>query len=541
MSRFRQRAPRSVAGTALAILGLVAGAGLLSACSSDDDGDADSRVSEVPEDVQQIFDAEPYGAARWGYRVEDLDSGDVEFAALNDQQFVTGSTAKLFTIGSVYETLGPDTTLTTPVYGVGERSDGTLDGDLVLVASGDLALGGRGAINGQFRFNTTDSVYADQVPGTTETAPGDPLAGLRALSRQVEEAGINEVDGDVVIDDRLWEPFVAQGGTVTPIFVNDNVVDITIRPTTPGEPADFEIAPDLGLYDITVDVETVAGAGDGEFKGQENLTVTPDPDDPNAAEVSGTIEAGAPQAVRTFVVPDPATYARALFVRELERAGVRVTAPPEATNDEASLPSPDGYEEADEVASLESPELSEFGTMILSTSYNDGANAMLCLLAVELDSDTCTDGLQTVSKLVDEAGIPADDVVLIDGQGGDPDSVTPAAMVGWLRWTTEQDWGEVLENGLPVLGTKGDLTDFLPDSPAKGKVAAKPGTSAHPLPDGGLFVLTQAFAGFLETDDGKKLFSVYMSGGKYPEVNSGLFRTFEDLLKVSAGFQQASG
>ena len=62
------------------------------------------------------------------------------------------------------------------------------------------------------------------------TAP-DPLAGYAGLAQQVAGAGIREVHGDVIIDDRLFVPFNFRGEfEVRPIFVNDDVVDVMIEP-----------------------------------------------------------------------------------------------------------------------------------------------------------------------------------------------------------------------------------------------------------------------------------------------------------------------
>ena len=59
-----------------------------------------------------------------------------------------------------------------------------------------------------------------------------PLAGLEALARQIRKTGIRRV-GDVLIDDRLFPPARGTGSgpdRLTPIMVNDNVVDVLIEP-----------------------------------------------------------------------------------------------------------------------------------------------------------------------------------------------------------------------------------------------------------------------------------------------------------------------
>ena len=57
----------------------------------------------------------------------------------------------------------------------------------------------------------------------------DPLAGLDHLAREVQAAGIREITGDVIVDDRLFAPAQATGSgprQVSPIVINDNVIDV---------------------------------------------------------------------------------------------------------------------------------------------------------------------------------------------------------------------------------------------------------------------------------------------------------------------------
>jgi serine-type D-Ala-D-Ala carboxypeptidase/endopeptidase (penicillin-binding protein 4) len=206
------------------------------------------------------------------------------------------------------------------------------------------------------------------------------------------------------------------------------------------------------------------------------LQVTPSPSDAAAITVSGTIAGGASQ-VTIYRVPDAATWARTLFVEALTRAGVDVTSPAVGPNNEASLPAKDSYPAEARVAALTSPPLEAFGTMILKTSWNTGANALMCLMAAETGSTECIDGLKTVHVQINNAGLVANDVILLDGQGADPASTTPAQMAAWMRWAKVQPWGPAFVAGQPVLGVDGTLASAGQDSPAKGKVAAKTGTS----------------------------------------------------------------
>ena len=84
-----------------------------------------------------------------------------------------------------------------------------LSGNLVLVASGDFSFGLRDQPDGTLAFNSfpeIDHNYADTgFAGAAIVKGSDPLAALDQLAADVRKAGITEIDGDVAIDDRLFD------------------------------------------------------------------------------------------------------------------------------------------------------------------------------------------------------------------------------------------------------------------------------------------------------------------------------------------------
>jgi serine-type D-Ala-D-Ala carboxypeptidase/endopeptidase (penicillin-binding protein 4) len=494
-------------------------------------------VGVVPAGAQKVMDKQAYSAARWLHDVADLKSGEVLLANRPSELVYSGSTAKLFTIGSAYALLGPDFRLTTPVYATAPVAGGVLDGDLVLVAAGDLALGGRGAMEGkvtqQFTATTADQVDADIVPNAVPN-PEDPLAGLDSLAAQVAANGVARITGDVLIDDRLWQTRDFGDDPAPPIVVNDNLLDITVTPAAVGATAAAAQSPPNPVYTVVSTVTTQAGS-------DVALSVAADPTDPRRLVVGGTIGAEAGPRLTTYRIPDAAAWARSLFIAALGRAGVAVAADPTGPNPAHELPARGTYDAELQLAALTSPPLGAFGTMILLTSYDTGANTVLCLLAVHQGATDCLAGLQPIRQLIDQAGLVSDDVVLVDGQGGDPDSVTPEQMVRWLVWTQAQPWGATLEAGLPVLGESGTLVIAGRSSPARGKVRAKTGTSAHLDPATGRILFNvQSMAGYMQGQDGRTLvFDVSMSGGTYPSPLEGLIQSTDDVAEVAAQFQQA--
>src|SRR5690606_32266820 len=92
--------------------------------------------------VRSIIERPEFSHSTWGVELYSLDSGRTVYSINGDKLFVPGSTTKLLTMGSALGLLGADYRFHTRVYRTGPvRSDGTLDGDLVLVASGDAKIG----------------------------------------------------------------------------------------------------------------------------------------------------------------------------------------------------------------------------------------------------------------------------------------------------------------------------------------------------------------------------------------------------------------
>jgi D-alanyl-D-alanine carboxypeptidase/D-alanyl-D-alanine-endopeptidase (penicillin-binding protein 4) len=216
------------------------------------------------------------------------------------------------------------------------------------------------------------------LPGATLT-PEDPLAGLDQLAQYVRAQGITHIDGDVVIDDRLFQPEPDFPVVPDPIIINDNLIDIVLTPgDAGGPPASVTYRPHVAPYHLDVQVTTVAA-------GQPtDLTVTLFPD--GRILVSGKIAAGGGQQVRVSPVLDPASFARTAMIEALGRAGVSVSAGPTGDNPVAKLPASHTYQGDPLLAAFVSPPFREYAKLILKVSHNLGANLDVCLMAAKAGS-----------------------------------------------------------------------------------------------------------------------------------------------------------
>jgi D-alanyl-D-alanine carboxypeptidase len=486
---------------------------VLVACNQGDNINA----PPVPKDIQAIFDKPAYKQATWGLRVVDLDTGEVIHDLGAGRQFLTGSVRKIFSVGQALDQIGPAHTVTTPVHRQGSVSGGVLNGDLVLVAQGDLTMGGRTNPDGSIAIDEFDHSDANALGNGRLTAP-DPLAGYASLARQVAASGITRVAGDVVIDDRLWVPFqFANEFKVSPIFVNDDMVDVVMNPTSPGSLAAVDWRPKSAAFNVTSTLMTSA-AGTEE-------TVQLDPNPPRCigspgckGNVSGNLPidfkpifTNAYPMVQTFRIDEPANYARTVFIEALRNAGVTVDANAVAPNPVAKLPPKNSYTADSRVAQLVSFPFSEEAKLILKVSYNVGANAALVLLGLANGVDTIDAALVVERHLLaDNFGIDASEYHFVDGGGGGTTSATFRAITTYLRGMTRRASFPAFKAALPILGVDGSLgslQDFQRDASlagAKGNVFAKTGTfidgSAGPPQ-----VRAKALAGYITAKSGRRL------------------------------------
>jgi PBP4 family serine-type D-alanyl-D-alanine carboxypeptidase len=479
-----------------------------------------------------------YFHATWGLRVVDLNSGAGIYDLNPNALLLTGSVRKLFSVGVTLNKLGADYRFRTPVFRMGVVDpSGTLKGNLVLVAKGDLTMGGRDSGNGTVAYTDFDHCDADNLGSAILTKP-DPLAGLDKLAAQVAASGISKVSGDVIIDDRLFDPFRVpnQRLLIAPIIVNDNRIDVTILPTKAGQKAIVESRPHTAAYKVTADVMTVAAGG----KTAIELT----PTGPSAGKVSGQIAVGfipplpgVKTLVRTFRIDDPsaaedpAAFARTAFIEALARAGVKVTAPPVGPNPSAKLPAPESYPAGTRVAELVSAPYAQYSKLILKVSHNLGANLSLMLFGLANGTRTIKGALGVErTVLVDDSGLRSDGFDFPSNGSGSPDSrATPATTTRLLSFMARQKTFRSYFDSLPILGVDGSLAEMGTDSPAKGKIRAKTGTY---LADG--TIRAQVLAGYIDAHSGRRLaFALYVN-------NAGQFTGISDVIGVMQDEAQIS-
>lgn len=473
-----------------------------------------ARADDLAKKLEAVMDRPDYAQAHWGVLVVNAKSGEVVYARNPDKLFTPASTTKLFSCAAAMIALGADSKFETPVYQRGKLGkDGTLDGDLVLVASGDLTFGGRTTADGKTAFKDHDHVYANSGLMDSEVTDTNPVGGLDDLAKQIAKAGIKEVTGEILIDDRLYARAKGSGSgpdAVSPIMVNDNLVDLVITPpdTVDGKPK-VEMRPACGLVQLDADVTT------GLPLGRPTLTLAAL--SPTQFAVRGKVPLKGKPVVRIFPVDDPALFARALFIESLRRAGVRVSAPL-AKVVKPELPG--NYSGLTKVAVHTSAPFKDAITVTLKVSHNLYASALPCLVAAKNGRKTAEEGLRIQGRILRELGVDVKTISFGGGAGGaQADCVTPRAAVQLLQGMRKRPEWEAYKAAMPCLGVDGTLVDVVEsDSPAKGQVFGKTGTLIWgDAMNGRLLLRSKALAGVTTTKAGTELsFAMFVNDVPLP-------------------------
>lgn len=192
------------------------------------------------------------------------------------------SLMKLYTTGAALELLGPAWTWSTPVLAAGAIDNGVLHGDLVLQGRGDPSL---------------------------------TLERLWLLLRQVQQRGIAEVRGDIVLDASAIGPLPGSaadfdGEPLKPYNVRPDALLLNLKALTlsfvpePGS-GSARVIVDTPLAGVTVDARVpLAAGGCGDWRG----SIKADFSDPARLRFAGSYPAACGERSWPIAYGDPASY-----------------------------------------------------------------------------------------------------------------------------------------------------------------------------------------------------------------------------------------
>jgi PBP4 family serine-type D-alanyl-D-alanine carboxypeptidase len=463
--------------------------------------------------IAAIVSRPEYLHARFGMEFWPLDAEKPVYQ-FNEQQFFTAaSTTKLLTEGTALSLLGPDYRFHTLVFRTGAIDpSGTLNGDLILVAAGDPNLSNRIRPDGTLAFQNEDHAY-DSMPGGAQLVSGDPLAVIRELAAQVANAGVQRIAGHVLVDISLFpegERELGTGLVISPIAVNDNLVDVTIAADAEGSTPRLTLSPATAYIQITNQLKP---GPPSDKTASVTFTDKRNPNGTYSVTAQGMVPARS-SLLRTYRVPEPSRFAQMTFVESLKAAGVDATA-------DLTLAAPDArarasYRPENQVAEHISPPFTEEAKVTLKVSQNLHASMTPYILGAVLGKsheDAVQAGFDLESDFLKKAGLDVSGASQSDGGGGDA-FFTPDFMVHYLIYLSRQDAVfPAFLRALPAMGKDGTLWNIQTDSPAAGHVYAKTGTlGGSDLLHRSLMITGKGIAGYIDRKDGRRLaFAAYLS------------------------------
>jgi len=462
-----------------------------------------------------------------------------------DKLVLTASVRKLYSVATALNVVGADHSFVTPVYSIGVvDSSGKLTGNLILKASGDLTFGGRQKPDGTVDFTDFDHNDARGFGGAILT-PEDPLTALNDLAQQVRASGITSVDGDVIIDDRLFDAFRVPNGNVliSPIVINENVIDVTLSPgASAGQAGVLDWRPRTSAMTMQGTSLTTAASS--------NADILVSGDALNAAPLSclaapgckGTLSSNeslsAPATiplgyvsplvgnglyVSILRVEDPPSFARTAFIDALVRAGVSVSAPAVQPNQTSALPPTQDYASAAQVASFTSMPYSEFAKLVLKVSLNTGANLSLMYQGLAQGVRTVGDALTTERKfLTGTLGLDGTGFNFPTNGSGTPDSQATARTTATLLTAMSRlPVYPVYRDALSILGVDGSLAAVGKNVVGKEHIFVKSGATVANDE-----MVAMNMAGYIEAKSGRILaYALFVN-------NAGPVTELTDTLEV---------
>src|SRR5688500_2682867 len=204
-------------------------------------------LPELQSKIAEVLAKPELASAMVGLKVVSLDTGRTLFEENATKLLRPASNMKLYTVAAALDRLSPDYRFVTSAY-VSTRPDASG------VVRGNLTIYGRGDPSIAARFNN-----------------GDYFKAIDDLAARVAAAGVKRVEGDLVGDETYfvgpkygsgwnWEDLTwYYGAEVTPLTVNDNALDLFIKPgPAVGQPALITTGPPDPLLTIVNRVTTSA-------------------------------------------------------------------------------------------------------------------------------------------------------------------------------------------------------------------------------------------------------------------------------------------
>jgi len=450
-------------------------------------GCAFAAEQELPEGVRSILQIRQVPDDSLSVYVQDLDSGEVVLSWNEEVARNPGSAIKLVTTMAALDLLGPSYTWYTDVYVLGDVERGRLDGDVLLKGYGDP-------------FLVTERVWQ--------------------MLRQLRQLGINEIAGDLHIDDSYFfvddhdpaafdgQPLRAYNVAPNALLMNFKVVRYWFEPEQ--DTRDVRVWLDPPMENLTVDnrLSVKPGACRGYQRGismSANEAL-------NRMTLSGQFPGGCKLYAMDRTVLSHNEFVYGLFLSLWRESGG------EFLGGWQNVKAPDDLDPTFSFASLP---LSDVITRINKHSNNVMARQLLYTLSANVLGEPGTEagGREVISNWIEEIGLDINELKLENGSGLSREArITAAEMGALLEYAWRQPYMPEFVSSLSLAGRDGTLRRRFDDAKLHGTAHLKTGS----LDD------VVAIAGYLQARSGRRFAVVTLQN--HADIHRGPGREVQEAL-----------
>ena len=437
----------------------------------------------------------PSALALW---VQPVDAATPSWGWNPDFGVNPASVFKLATTSAALDMLGPAWTWKTGVFTTGPIRDGVLDGSVVIVGTGDPSL---------------------------------VMERVWLLLRQLRDAGVRDIRGDIVLDHTGFAPSSRSAAdfdnapsepyNVLPdaLLMNFRAVTLSFQPDAAAHVAHVSAEPPLAGLKVDATVPLAKG-GCGDWRGALRLAST----DPARWHFAGGYPASCGPRNWPLAYPEPAGYENRLVAALWQEVGGKL----KGRVHDGTLP--DG---ATPLFTFESPQLAQVVRDINKYSNNTMAEQLFLTLAWNASAElsaTATDVRQEQARAVlqqwlhQRLGAAADGVVVVNGSGLARETRISARTLGQLL---QSDWASPampeLVSSLPIVGVDGTLRRSTAQA---GRAHLKTGSMRDVV----------AVAGYVLADSGRRYILVAVindpnAGAARPALDAAIDWVMRDPVK----------
>jgi D-alanyl-D-alanine carboxypeptidase/D-alanyl-D-alanine-endopeptidase (penicillin-binding protein 4) len=404
--------------------------------------------------------------------VKSLANDETLYALNAHKLLLPASNMKIVTLAAAAEKLGWDYRYETTMLAGGSIDAGTLQGDLVVVGTGDPSL-----------------VEADGMADRVFAEWADRL----------KEHGIRTVAGRIIGDDNGFEEETLGFGWswddlpddyaagVGALQFNEDAVRIMVAPgPAPGDSAAISITPG-GSGVIVVNAVATGASGSPASISTRRL--------PGSMRLGlrGSIPLGGPSSTLAASVDNPTLFFVGALRNALIAHGIDVRGPAVDIDDVRDAPRPTSAP----LVSYRSAPLSALAVRLMKASQNQYAETLLKTVSEGDGVRSAAAGRLAAQTVLEGWGVPASELILRDGSGLTRyDFVTPNALVAILAHVDrDARLRGPFQASLPIAGRDGTLGNRMKGTPAEGNARAKTGSMTG----------VRALSGYVATADGERL------------------------------------